>query len=148
MSGDGIETDATAPASAPFRELFVELPRALFETLQGIGEQAVRNAPSPALLRDLYPTPRRTFVDTLREPSVGHILCHRFGWGSVSVIRAATEPAVDFRVFLACGHRHRIRVSEMALEDAASPVDVTLRALERGMLVRSCYCVQREEPRA
>lgn len=32
---------------APFRELFVELPSAVFETLRGIGEAAVAQATQP-----------------------------------------------------------------------------------------------------
>ena len=127
--------------SAPFRDLFVELPLALFETLQGIGEQAVRNAhPQEPYCK---PSASSAFIDAVNNAFLGDRLCERFGWKSVEVWRSAVTRDTEFGVSLHCGHRCSFPIPDRLIE--ATPTiqiaDLIADAWDSGG--RACYCVPR-----
>lgn len=133
--------------AAPFRELFVELPRALFESLQAIGEAAVERAKgdTTSLLKDLYPAPRLWFA--WLEPAA-RALGEFYGWREV--IRTERDPLdhyITLVVRLGCGHRQRYRIDELSMlraDHAASRIDLICDIIER--TERPCQCVQRPSP--
>ncbi|MGN6107245.1 MAG: hypothetical protein ACTHU0_19210 [Kofleriaceae bacterium] len=118
--------------SAPFRDLFAELPRALFETLRGIGEAAVALAESRASAS----TPgRRSQLSALSEAlqtgTLATAICQRYGWSSLEVSRHPSDAALLLCATLPCGHRLGwLRVDEQLLEDAGNPGMVLLRQLD------------------
>jgi hypothetical protein len=124
----------------PFRDLFSELPRALFDALKGIGEEAVRKAQPPIVHRG--PSVASQLND---EPIVGY-LCQRFGWKSVEVWRHAASRQTGFGGRLLCGHRFAFDISDSTIEDAhpLRVIDLIDRVWTSVRRVRSCYCVQRE----
>lgn len=130
-------------ASDPFRDLFVELPRAVFEALQGIGEAAVTRATE----RMRRPIGRRwTAGDVLREQLVGNHLRSRYGWQSFEAKRLPDRCETRIYVWLGCHHRHVIDLPDQLLEHTGRPAfEAMLDALDReAEQARRCYCVQRE----
>jgi hypothetical protein len=129
-------------SGAPFRDLFVELPRALFAVLQGIGESAVRNTPSP-----FQPRREPQLLMFLRNAGARAVIARRYGWISIDEPKfAPDDDAVDLVVRRACGHLSRVRLDGRIFEEyrphaALDELDRRLfRHHERG---RRCYCVAR-----
>ena len=127
--------------NAPFRDLFVELPRQLFETLQGIGEQAVRNAQAPKPRQ--RPSVASTFISATNNAFLGDWLCERFGWKRVEVWRDARNCDVVFMVKHHCGHVYEFPISEFSLETTPTIQIADLIASVYAREGRGCYCVQR-----
>ncbi len=127
--------------SAPFRDLFVELPRAIFEALQGIGEQAVRNARPPT------PHHRPSAAFSLMEATNGKWLadwlCERFGWKRIEMWRSARDRDLMLMVRLECGHNTEFPISESSLELAHPTNIVDLIADCWEQAGRGCRCVVR-----
>jgi hypothetical protein len=133
--------------SAPFRDLFVELPRAVFEVLQGIGERAASDGLAQ-MHRDLYPARREPRLLTfLRNAEMRRLLAERYGWREIGEpALAVADDGVDLVIRRACGHRSRVRLDgrifdELRPRAAIDELDRHLfRFHERG---RRCYCVPR-----
>lgn len=127
--------------SAPFRELVVELPRALFEVLQGIAEAAVR----PATMA----TPRRDseLLAFLRGATPRRLFAERYGWLAIEEpIFAADDDAVDLVVRRGCGHRSRVRLDGRLfteLRPRAALDELDLQLFRHDEHERRCYCVPR-----
>jgi hypothetical protein len=126
---------------SPFRDLFVELPRALFDALQGIGEQAVRNAQKPTPHH--RPSIASTFTDATNGKWLADWLCERFGWTHVEVWRSAADRNVMFMVGMGCGHNTEFSVSEMLLESIPQTGIADLISDCWDHADRGCFCVQR-----
>lgn len=120
-------------SGAPFRELFVELPRAVFETLQGIGEQAVRKASEP---------PRRSTFGTIELNDAAQMICRRYGWRNCEVVRCAASRDFEIGVRLLCGHQLRYVIDDYALASAAHTIDAIDSAVQENP--RFCHCVPKE----
>lgn len=145
-----------APMSAPFRDLFVELPQALLEVLQGIGEAAVYRCTEKriddAIARSVEPRRVPRLLSFLRNPGPRRMLAEMFGWLDLNEpLHAAMEPAVELRVIRACGHQTWAIISERTLEslDDLKPhaaldelVRLLLRHHERG---RRCTCILQQK---
>lgn len=125
---------------APFRELFAELPAALFDALKGIGEEAVRVA-SVRAASNRRPSLVSSLVDS--EP-LGPWLCERYGWNRVTMSRCAATPDVKICARLACGHVAVYRIPEQAIEDSTNPAFSFIRTLDHATQHRPCSCVPRE----
>ena len=127
--------------SATFRDLFVELPLALFETLQGIGEQAVRDAQPQEPYRK--PSASSVFISAVNNAFLGDWLCERFGWKSVEVWRCAVSRDTEFGVRLHCGHQCSFPISDMSIEGTPTIQIADLIADAWNSSGRACYCVPR-----
>ena len=119
--------------SAPFRELFVELPATVFETLRGIGEQAVRQATTAR-----KPPPPPPWWTSVR---LGPILAEHWSCYYVERAREATRAVVVFRVQLWCRHGVRFEVRERALAIAVFDEAFDLIDREFQLAERRCLCV-------
>lgn len=131
--------------SAPFRDLFVELPRAVFETLQAIGEQAVRGAGGVAdmnssafLFKSAYAPPRQ---NPWLTDFAARALAQRYGFRELELRRAAHANEVIGYAIRSCGHRASFRVSEIALAIGvrAEVIDVFDAAADAAE--RECCCM-------
>lgn len=125
-------------SGAPFRDLFVELPRALFETLQGIGEAAIKKAgtpPSPGPLAAAWKPP------WWRTEWLWRRLAERWGITALEIGRNATMQTVYLAFRRRCGHCGRGELDERALAIANSN---GLDALDRAFddAERECYCME------
>ncbi len=122
-----------------FRDLFVELPLAVFDALKAIGEQAVLDAQS----RRVEQRTTKTAFDGLNSDVIASVLCERY-----LCCQLATERSPFDRVTLvggrnACGHWSMYELPDSVLEDA-SPKTL-LRAIDNQVAHgRDCYCMQRE----
>lgn len=120
-----------------FRDLFVELPRAVFESLQAIGEAAVTRAQATTV------TPPRSTFGWLA--STGRVLAEYYGW--LEVIRTERDPLdhyITLVVRLDCLHAQRYRFDELSMLRAgtqASMIDLVCEVIEH--TERHCQCVQR-----
>lgn len=126
--------------SAPFRELFVELPAALFDALKGIGEAAVQKAQQSV-------TEHRPHLPTMRDAmassaAVARALCDRFGWRHYELSRSPMHCETDLFVRRLCGHR-----DQFALDDRLFHLgpDEVIDALEDLNTKRRCFCVPRPQ---
>jgi hypothetical protein len=101
-------------SGAPFRDLFVELPRALFETIKGIGEHAIRRAQAPGsmahLYKQAYPASARVYLASDRYI---RLVFERYGWRSATVVRLELGRETEINVKLSCGHRASYVVDEI-----------------------------------
>jgi hypothetical protein len=132
--------------SSPFRELFVELPRAVFESLQAIGEGAVAKAKGSggsldhSSMAHMYKT--LYGIDADMFESVKRHICKRYGWHRFEMRRLETCAKTCIVAEFPCGHRRLIEIDDQTfLAAPTSFVDALDRDAERG---RRCYCVQRE----
>lgn len=128
---------------APFRDLFVELPRAVFESLQAIGGGAIARAREQTHAA-VAPPPRRR-ASLFEERHIRLVLA-RYGWRSAGLIRRETVSELQISALLDCGHRQSYRVDEIAILRACNPVD-ELELLDRVVdrTERICQCVRRAE---
>lgn len=126
-----------------FREMFVELPRAVLEALQGIGEQAVRKAQAykaPEQTRSRTPTLADLFTH------VAGILRERYGWRRAVCVRLADRCSYEITALLSCGHLHRIEIEEelfLHARGGADAADALFDRLDRVRRQRSCTCIPR-----
>jgi hypothetical protein len=120
-------------ASSPFRDLFIELPHALFE---GIAEQAVRAAPPPV---HVWAQPRWQLL--LEHPEFAQFLRREFGWLEIQArIQARRSPLRDEVVVLGrleCGHTHVVIIPEFVLRLTDNLIDTILNAIDR--TPRPCF---------
>lgn len=132
-------------SEAPFRELFVELPRQLFEALQGIGEAAVKKA--QAAERPSGVSYLRSTMDVLAGRMFAGIMREQFGWHGNDVFLLADRDAFELRTRLSCGHLHRIEFDARSIALAPSSgqmFEYIFDRLEAGANDRLCSCVLRE----
>lgn len=137
---DALAVGARMSEAAPFRELFVELPRAIFEALQGMAEVAVHRAEdaqrAPLSRGQSATETLKVFVAAVRD---------RYGWQRTVVERAPYDAAWLITVKLACGHLHRISIDEHWWH-SLSKYDLApafVDRLDREADHRSCTCVAR-----
>jgi hypothetical protein len=127
--------------SGPFRELFSELPTALFDLLKGIGEEAVRKAQPPPLHH--RPSITSQLSGPINDAWLGDYLCERLGCKRISTFRAADRRELEFAVCMLCGHKRQFAISECALEDPiATMYSDMIESACRGS--KRCYCVERQ----
>lgn len=129
--------------SAPFRDLFIELPRAVIETLQGIGEEAVRKEHHRQYAPQIEaPTMRAA----LRSPTVLRCLCERYGWESMEVSRSAECQTTRLWPWWPCGHRQLFELPDaLLMAMGRAGIEGLLDDLDRQSEAgRRCYCVQRD----
>ena len=138
MSGHSCASD-----EALFRELFIELPRAVFDALQAIGEGAIKQA---EVQRDA----RAASAISYRSPSAVEAYVRwamrRFGWRRAETRRIAHEAMTYIVVELRCGHGQKYDVDEasiMRCRGAAEEIDLLDGIVEN--TPRRCYCVEPEE---
>jgi hypothetical protein len=123
---------------APFRDLFVDLPAALFETLKGIATEAVRRAKV-----DSYPPGNVERVSTLFDSAqYGRLLCERYGWLNAEMTRSPYDRTTEIGVRWPCKHSAVIVVQDNVLESATDVVDALDHVTARHG--RPCQCMQRE----
>lgn len=126
---------------SPFRDLFVALPTAVFEMLQGIGEAAVEQARSRG--RTYSRAAMLEVPAVLLTRDVRQMLERHYDWQKVeTAYRSETECSIVYIVRLGCGHRHRFDVDEMGIM-FAGPCDI-MDVID-GAAVKNlpCYCVPR-----
>ena len=124
--------------SAPFRELFVELPRALLEVLQGIGEEAVRQA-RPSQVVHRRPSP----LLALDENDVGKFLCKHLRCKSIASWRSVSHRTTAFAARAQCGHKREFEISDTAAIEDSRP-QLAIELIARGYDgSRTCFCVER-----
>lgn len=124
-------------SGAPFRDLFVELPAAVFESLQAIGEAAVVKAQRPAPTK----APPRP---TLFADHHIRLVLSRYGWRRAETRRIEHEATTYVLAELDCGHGQMYPVDERSILLAGSPageIELLDRVVER--TPRRCYCVRR-----
>jgi hypothetical protein len=128
--------------SAPFRDLFVELPSAVIDVLRAIGEQALTAA-------------QRLEVAEFRKSSANarlssawflKMLAVYFGWRYVDAERHAHDLTTDLVAVLECGHRVRYKINEELLLRVRSPGDeFDLLEYIVATTPRSCVCMHRPQ---
>lgn len=123
--------------SAPFRDLFVELPRAVFESLHAWGEAVIVKAQTPP------PRP------SLRIPTVVdrlYLVCERYGWTEARSQRVAECCQMEIWARRSCCHWQRYLVDDLALRLAGHEAAEQLAVLDSivDRTPRNCYCVQSE----
>lgn len=129
--------------ATPFRDLFVELPAAVFEALQAIGEAAVVKAGAPAVAR--LPRPdRRDSLFTERWIRRVH---ERYGWHWAELRRHESTEEMQILAALDCGHLQVYIADRRAVALVRGPVD-EIELLDRivDRTERGCQCVRRPEP--
>lgn len=135
--------------SGPFRELFVELPSALFEVLQAIGEEAARRSggiDASYMFKRTY-GPRTYGANPWLTDFAARALASRYGFRRIEMSRSAANVEVYGRAIQGCGHEARFWVDELALHlDLSSALEAIDRAVE--LAGRGCYCVERTEDTA
>lgn len=133
-----------AASGTPFRDLFIELPRAVFEVLQGIGEAVVADAlRSPATNRAAAPRPQRS--SSLFSDRHIRLVLQRYDWTHAELERAVADDTLVLVVQRECLHwqRYKFHANEIAACHAPrEEVELLDRVVERTN--RRCYCVQRE----
>jgi hypothetical protein len=134
--------------SAPFRELFVELPTAVFETLRAIGEGAVEKARTgdyAYMFKTHYvPRPAPARRASLFESRHTRLIAHRYGWIDAELRKMIDRDSLQLGVILNCGHLQRYEVNELSILRCSSAADevALLDSVVDGTL-RGCSCVQR-----
>lgn len=125
--------------SAPFRELFVELPVAVFDALHAFGEAllAREQAQHPVTVQR-----QRSSFDWLNR--MERVLAVHYGWFEViRTERSQLDHYTTLVVRLGCMHAQRYRLDELSMLRAGTPasqVDLVCSIIEN--TERSCYCVQ------
>lgn len=134
--------------TAPFRDPFVELPRAVFESLQAIGEGAVARAQraAHAAVAPVLRPDRRASLFSERWIRRVH---ERYGWHWAELRRYEDRKEMRVLAGLDCGHMQSYVVDERAVSVARGLVD-EIELLDRVVdrTERSCQCVRRAEPPA
>lgn len=121
--------------SAPFRDLFVELPRAVFDALQAWGEAVIVKAQQPA------PAPRPRTPTALDRTT---LLAWRYGWREAESWRNPWDCTTEIVALLQCGHRQRYTIEDRAFLAEPGPA-WQLHVIDRVVdnTPRDCYCVLR-----
>lgn len=127
-----------------FRDLFVELPRQLFDALKGIGEQAVREAQRPGTVETVGPMLKMLYAT--ETPSINELLRARYGWRRLAISRSAMDASLIVSVKPNCGHPFYFAIDEGRVYASSSMPFALLDALDEHSRDRVCYCVPREAP--
>jgi hypothetical protein len=127
--------------SAPFRELFVELPLTVFSILQGAVEQAVKAAEASTATRAV---PKK-LSDMLRfalSESGARWLASHYRLQEIAFTRSADRPWIQVACGRWCGHFARAEIEEIAfLRGDGTAVDAIDLAVATAR--RSCCCMER-----
>lgn len=126
---------------APFRGLFVELPAAVFEALQGIGEAAIS---ARQTAQTAAPPPRQR--ETLFSERWIRRVHSRYGWHWAQLQRREDDRTMRILAELDCGHLQSYSVDERSVALVRGPAD-EIALLDRivDTTERRCLCVQRPE---
>lgn len=125
--------------AAPLRELFVELPLAVFETLQAIGEAMIakqrefQSPRAPAYHQPWY----------LTEP-IAKALANRWNVAEVRLVRRADRDAIQVETRRRCGHLTRGVIDERVLHLAVLPSTECVELPDEvfDSSERSCQCME------
>lgn len=122
-------------SGAPFRDLFVELPAAVFESLQAFAEALLVRASEPA-------PPPAYKPPWWRTEYVWRRLAARWGVAEVEIRRRAGELRVAIVFRRRCGHGGRGEMNELALVKCDLPGAIA--ALDRAFdnAERDCCCME------
>lgn len=131
------------PAETGFRDLFVELPLAVFEALQGIGEAAVHEAQRKQTERQVRLSALCSPYGELLQYAV-RTIGYGLGWCETAVYRSDMTTALTVRVRLGCGHVHRFEIDELRLAFAPNKSACVIDAVYEHADERSCCCIPRE----
>jgi len=128
-------------ATAPFRDLFVELPHALIEVLRAVVDDAVTKRPEPA-----PPTTLRSASASDWHESIIAMIRRRYRLRRLVMQRSASDRVHDVTALLGCGHLNRFTIPDAYLFDGerSSQFERILDALDDGFAKRLCFCVQRQ----
>ncbi len=122
-----------------FRDLFVELPLAVFDALKAIGEQAILDAQS----RRVKQRTTKTAFDALNSNVITSSLCERYLWRQLATERSPFDRVTLFGGRNACGHWSTYELSDNVIEGASA--ETLLRVIDNQVASgRDCYCMQRE----
>lgn len=120
--------------SSPFRDLFVELPRAVFDALHAWGEAVIVKAQQPE--------PRRP---SLFAGKCINVVLARYNWRRAETRRIEHECTTYVLAELDCGHGMMYPISDQTIALADNPYDeikILDDAIDR--TPKRCYCVQKE----
>jgi hypothetical protein len=123
-----------------FRDLFAELPKALFEVLKGIGEESIKQAQARTPQVHRRPGVATTLCS---DPLVGY-LCERLGARNMETWREATSRNTGFSARMLCGHKRTFMLDDSAIEDAKSHLIIDLIE-DACAAAKRCYCVGRPQ---
>lgn len=128
--------------SAPFRELFVELPPAVFEALRDIKE-GVAAAPEPS--HALSEAPRRP--PWWESRTLLMAMSERYGWRGANACHRPHDGALDLEALLMCGHTSVVRIDGHTVLLAQRRPDELIDALDRIVadVEQRCSCVRKAE---
>ena len=135
-------------SGAPFRDLFAEIPAALFDALKGMGEAAIVDAQRREAA---YVKRGSTFwYVNDHDGYLARTLCEMFGWKNVEISRAAASATIEIAARYHCRHVKRIELPEAALvEYHVALMDALMDALyEAHDQGRPCCCIPREHHEA
>lgn len=125
---------------APFRELFVELPRAVFESLQAVAEAAVVKARLPARRPIATSVPDRL----ISERAISYVITERYKIQLLSCRRSPIDHLTQIVAQMECGHSVRLDVYDnwlLTYHGVAGVIDVLDLAWRHAE--RKCSCVLR-----
>jgi hypothetical protein len=125
--------------SAPFRELFVEVPQVLLDILRAAVSQQLP-APAPAPSR---PSVTAMFVEAMQLPPVVRALCSHYGFEQLLTERSARDRAIDIVGVRPCRYRDHFvvaSITDAALEDARDRHALVANQIDRAAR-HPCFCV-------
>ena len=128
-----------------FRDLFIELPRAVFDALQAIGEGAVAKAGGVADMSSMAYAMKTAYRPTrVRATDCVDALMRRYGWVKAETRMMASLAETYIIAELECGHRMLYELDDRELLLCASPAEeikIIDRVIDRKP--RRCSCVMR-----
>jgi hypothetical protein len=128
--------------SAPFRELFVQVPDVLLEILRAA--VTANLSPVPRLGR---PSAASRIIEAMLGP-VATALCDRYGFEQLEVQRSARNRVLEIVGVRPCRYREHeveVMITDEAIEDARDPASMVLVVLDRASR-RPCFCVAPPRP--
>ncbi len=123
-------------SGAPFRDLFTELPTALFDALKGIAESAIADAER----RQAYVSEVNDVIRSYDSAAVARAVCERYGWLRYTMSRSVMHCETEIVVRLPCMHKQVFTLPDQVMED--SPVAVVDYLDLVATSGRPCFCVQ------
>lgn len=129
-----------------FRDLFIELPRAVFDALRAIGEGAVAKAGGVADMSGMAPAVKAAYAyqpPLWASAWLWGRLAARYGAEAVEMRRYPQQLMVEMAIRPRCGHPAYSAIDERSLHVApmSDLLDVIDEAYDRAE--RGCYCMAR-----
>jgi hypothetical protein len=127
--------------SAPFRELFVEVPEVLIDILRAAVNAKLPSEPPHLPYR--RPSATAMFVEAMHLEPVVRALCERYGLEQLITQRSARDRTIEIVGVRSCrylDHIVRVDIPDNALEDARDRHELVLKHLDRATR-NPCFCV-------